>query len=84
MRIHALTETARAMVATGKGLLAMDESDGTCNKRFASAGIPQTVEMRCADRELLQTTPSLRACISGVILYGETVRQAGAGGTPFV
>ena len=72
------------MVASGKGLLAMDESNGTCNQRFASAGIPQTVEMRRAYRELLLTTPELGACISGVILYDETIRQAKADGTPFV
>jgi len=83
MNIEALTETARAMVASGKGLLAMDESNGTCNKRFASVGIPQTVEMRRAWRELLLTTPGLSTCISGVILYDETIRQAAAGGMPF-
>jgi fructose-bisphosphate aldolase class I len=84
MNMQALIETAQAMVGNGKGLLAMDESNGTCNQRFASAGIPQTVEMRRAYRELLLTTPGLGACISGVILYDETIRQAGAGGTPFV
>ncbi len=77
-----LTETARAMVADGKGLLAMDESNGTCNRRFGSAGISQTVEMRRAWRELLLTTPGLSTCISGVILYDETIRQAAADGMP--
>jgi fructose-bisphosphate aldolase class I len=43
-----LIETARALVADDKGLLAMDESDGTCNRRFAKAGIPQTEEARRA------------------------------------
>jgi len=84
MNLQALIDTAQAMVAGGKGLLAMDESNGTCNQRFASAGIPQTVEMRRAYRELLLTTPGLGACISGVILYDETIRQAKADGTPFV
>ena len=84
MNTQALTETARAMVAKGKGLLAMDESNGTCNKRFASAGIPQTVEMRRAWRELLLTTSGLGTCISGVILFDETLRQAKTDGTPFV
>ena len=84
MNTQALTETARAMVAKGKGLLAMDESNGTCNKRFASAGIPQTVEMRRAWRELLLTTSGLGTCISGVILFDETLRQAKNDGTPFV
>ncbi len=84
MNTRALTETVRAMVAQGKGLLAMDESIGTCNQRFASAGIPQTVEMRRAWRELLLTTSGLGTCISGVILFDETLRQAKTDGTPFV
>ncbi len=84
MNVQALIETAQAMVADGKGLLAMDESNGTCNQRFASAGIAPTVEMRRAYRELLLATPGLGACISGVILYDETIRQAKADGTPFV
>ena len=84
MNLQALIDTAQAMVAGGKGLLAMDESNGTCNQRFASAGIPQTMEMRRAYRELLLTTPELGSCISGVILYDETIRQAKADGTPFV
>jgi len=57
-------ETANRLVAGGRGLLAMDESNGTCNKRFAEAGIPQTVDMRRAWRDLLITTPGLGACIS--------------------
>ena len=84
MNAHSLVETARAMVAGDKGLLAMDESNGTCNQRFASVGIPQTVEMRRDYRELLLTAPGLGACISGVILYDETIRQQTADGTPFV
>ena len=83
MKLQALTKTAHAMVVNGKGLLAMDESNGTCNQRFASAGIPQTVEMRRAYRELLLTTPGLGACISGVILVDETIRQTAADGRPF-
>jgi fructose-bisphosphate aldolase class I len=84
MNATALTATARALTADGKGLLAMDESNGTCNRRFASAGIAQTLEMRRAYRELLLTTPGLGSCVSGVILYDETLRQAKADGTPFV
>ncbi len=84
MDLAALIDTAQAMVANGKGLLAMDESNGTCNQRFASAGIPQTVEMRLAYRELLLTAPGLGACISGVILYDEAIRQRTVDGTPFV
>ncbi len=84
VNLQALIETAQALLAGGKGLLAMDESDGTCNRRFASVGIAPTVEMRRAWRELLLTTPDLRSCISGVILVDETMRQATSDGTPFV
>lgn len=79
-----LAETARLMLADHKGLLAMDESNGTCNRRFASAAIPQTEEARRRYRELIITTPGLGKCISGVILYDETIRQARADGIPFV
>ncbi|MDQ2804909.1 MAG: fructose-bisphosphate aldolase class I [Pseudomonadota bacterium] len=70
-----LMETAQALVGAGRGLLAMDESNPTCDKRFAKAGIPQTVEARRAYRELIVTTPGLGECISGAILYDETIRQ---------
>ena len=79
-----LAETARRMLADHKGLLAMDESNGTCDKRFAKAGIPQTEEARRRYRELIITTPDLAECISGVILYDETIRQARADGPLFV
>jgi len=49
-------QVARALVADGNGLLSMVESNGTCNKRFAAAGIPQTKEARSAYRELIVTT----------------------------
>lgn len=79
-----LIETASALVADDKGLLAMDESNPTCNKRFAALGIPQTVETRRAYRELIATTPGLGESISGVILYDETIRQCTKDGTPFL
>src|SRR5664279_227168 len=84
MNTQKLTETARILVAGDKGLLAMDESNPTCNKRFAKLGIPQTEEARRAYRELIVTTPDLCECISGVILYDETIRQQTKVGTPFV
>ena len=62
----------------------MDESNPTCNRRFAAAGIPQTEEARRAYRELLVTTPGLGECISGAILYDETIRQQTRDGTAFV
>lgn len=79
-----LIATAQAMVAPGKGLLAMDESSPTCNKRFAAVGIPQTEETRRAYRELILTTPGLSDFVSGCILYDETIRQRAKDGTPFV
>jgi fructose-bisphosphate aldolase class I len=84
MNIQDLIETASALVADDKGLLAMDESNPTCNKRFAKVGIPQTVDFRRAYRELIVTTPQLGDCISGVILYDETIRQQKSDGTPFI
>ena len=62
----------------------MDESNPTCNKRFARLGIPQTEEARRAYRELIVTAPGLGESISGVILYDETIRQQKKDGTPFV
>jgi fructose-bisphosphate aldolase class I len=62
----------------------MDESTGTCNKRFAKLGIPQTVEARRAYRELIVTTPGLGESIGGAILYDETIRQQTKDGAPFV
>lgn len=82
--LQELIDTAKAIVAHGKGLLAMDESNPTCNKRFAKLGIPQTVETRRAYRELIVTTPGLGECISGAILFDETIRQQKVDGTPFV
>ena len=79
-----LVTTVRAMMQAGKGLLAMDESTPTCNKRFAKLGIPQTVEARRSWRELILTTPGLGEFISGAILYDETIRQSKNDGTPFV
>jgi fructose-bisphosphate aldolase class I len=84
MNTQPLIDTAKAMVAGDKGLLAMDESNPTCNKRFAKLGIPQTEEARRAYRELIVTTPSLGERISGAILYDETIRQQKRDGTPFV
>ncbi len=84
MNAQLLIDTAKAMVAADKGVLAMDESHPTCNKRFAKLGIPQTVEARRAYRELLITTPGLGESISGVILFDETIRQQKKDGTPFI
>jgi fructose-bisphosphate aldolase class I len=82
MNAQQLIDTARTLVAGDKGLLAMDESNPTCNKRFAKLGIPQTEEARRDFRELIVTTPGLAESISGAILYDETIRQQKQDGTP--
>jgi fructose-bisphosphate aldolase class I len=84
MSAQELIATAKAMVADSKGILAMDESNGTCNKRFEKVGIEPIEEKRRAYRELILTTPGLSKFISGAILYDETIRQAMKDGTSFV
>jgi fructose-bisphosphate aldolase, class I len=84
MNSGALIATAKALVAGDKGLLAMDESNATCNKRFAALEIAQTEEARRAWRELIVTTPGLGDSISGAILYDETIRQKKNDGTSFL
>jgi len=84
MDAQRLKDTAKLLFADHKGLLAMDESTGTCNKRFEKLGIPQTVEARRAYRELIVTTPGLGESIGGAILYDETIRQIKHDGTSFV
>jgi fructose-bisphosphate aldolase class I len=78
-----LEETARALVAPGKGILAADESSGTIKKRFDSIGVESTEENRRAYRDLLFTTEGAADYISGIILYDETIRQSALDGTPF-
>jgi len=84
MNLQELTDTAKKLVADNKGILAMDESFPTCNKRFAKLGIPETEEKRRAYRELIVTTPGLGAFISGAILFDETIRQKTKDGTPMI
>lgn len=84
MNAEDLINTAAALVAGNKGLLAMDESNVTCNKRFDNSGIKPTEENRRAYRELLITTPGLSNYISGAILYDETIRQRKDDGTAFI
>src|SRR6266480_1573564 len=78
-----LHETAAALVAEGKGILAADESTGTIKKRFDTIGVESTEENRRAYRNLLFTTPAAEEYISGVILFDETIRQSADDGTPF-
>jgi fructose-bisphosphate aldolase class I len=79
-----LQETARALVADGKGILAADESTGTIKKRLDSIQVESTEANRRDYRELLFTAPGLGDHISGVILFDETLRQDAADGTPLV
>jgi fructose-bisphosphate aldolase class I len=83
MDTQLMTQTARAMVAPGKGLLAADESAGTCKKRFDSVNVECTEENRRAYREMLFTTPGIADYVSGVILFDETLRQSHRDGTNF-
>ncbi|MEO0518190.1 MAG: class I fructose-bisphosphate aldolase [Cyanobacteria bacterium P01_A01_bin.116] len=79
-----LKSNAKSMVSEGKGILAMDESNGTCNKRFEALGIPTTEDSRRDYRELILTTPTLSDYISGPILYDETIRQSTKAGVPLL
>jgi len=78
-----LHETAKTLVAEGKGILAADESSGTIEKRFDAIGVESTEENRRAYRDLLFTTDGAEDYISGVILFDETIRQSTEDGTPF-
>ena len=84
-----MTETlesiAQAMIAPGKGILAADESSGTIKKRFDAINLASTEENRRDYREMLfRTEEAMRHCVSGVILYDETIRQKAKDGTPLV
>ena len=83
MSIEDLESIAQAMVAPGKGIIAIDESNSTIKKRFDAVGIESSEEHRRAYREMLLTTPSLSQHISGAILYDETIRQSTKAGVPF-
>lgn len=82
--ITTLKEIAAQLMRDNKGLLAMDESTNTCNKRFEEVGIPQTEEYRRKYRDLIVNTPGLGRYISGAILFDETIKQNADDGTPFV
>ena len=79
-----LAETARAIVAPGKGVLAADESSPTIKKRFDTINVESTEESRRAYRELLFTGAGVNEFIGGVILFDETLRQSTGDGVPFV
>ena len=83
MGAHELHDTARAIVADDKGILAADESTGTIKKRFDAIGVESTEENRRYYRQLLFAAPDMEEYIGGVILYDETIRQSADDGTPF-
>jgi fructose-bisphosphate aldolase class I len=85
MNLAELTKVAEAMVVSGKGILAADESTSTIKKRFEAIGVESTADSRRDYRELLfRAKDAMAAHVSGVILYDETIRQAAADGTPLV
>lgn len=84
MHVQDIIDTTKALIAGDKGILAMDESNPTCNKRFAALGIPQDEMTRRAYREMIVDTPGLGESISGAILYDETIRQQKKDSNPIV
>ena len=78
-----IQETAEALVADGKGILAADESLGSITRRFEPVGIASSEDTRRAYRELFFTTPNVEQYISGVILFDETLRQSASTGQGF-
>ncbi|MDO8594265.1 MAG: class I fructose-bisphosphate aldolase [bacterium] len=82
--MQTLQEIAKRLLAPAKGILAADESDSTCAKRFDKYGIEKTADMRRKWREILFSTPNVAEGLSGIILYDETIRQQASTGEPFV
>merc|ERR1719155_1467 len=79
-----LIATANTIASAGRGILAMDESNGTCGIRLDSIGVENTEANRKSYRELLVTTPGLGEFVGGAILFEETLYQSAANGKPFV
>ena len=84
MNFNSLNEIASYIVSDGKGILAADESNPTCTKRFDSIGVESTEENRRDYRELLFRSEGMKGNIGGVILFDETIRQKAADGTSLV
>ena len=84
MDLNSLSEIANYIVADGKGILAADESNPTCTKRFDSIGVTSTEENRRDYRELLFRADGMKGNIGGVILFDETIRQDSADGRSLV
>jgi len=84
MSLNTLEEIAKYIVSNGKGILAADESNPTCGKRFDSIGVESTETNRRDYREMLFRAPGMQDNIGGVILFDETIRQSAEDGTPLV
>jgi fructose-bisphosphate aldolase, class I len=83
MNQNKLIEIIARLIKISKGILAIDESSPTCNKRFEKLGVPATEEKRREYRELLLTVPGVEQYISGYILFDETIRQSTKDGKSF-
>jgi fructose-bisphosphate aldolase class I len=83
MNVPRLESVVRSLIAEGKGILAVDESNRTCTQRFEELGITSTPETRRAYRQLLFSAPEIERWISGAILYEETFDQQTDDGTAF-
>ena len=84
MSLNTLEEIAEYIVSDGKGILAADESNPTCGKRFDSIGVESTESNRRNYREMLFRSSGMKDNIGGVILFDETIRQNAQDGTPLV
>tara|TARA_B110001450_G_scaffold69222_1_gene65407 strand:+ start:135 stop:1148 length:1014 start_codon:yes stop_codon:yes gene_type:complete len=84
MSLNSLEEIASYIVSEGKGILAADESNPTCGKRFDSIGVESTEDNRRDYREMLFRSAGMEGNIGGVILFDETIRQNAKDGTPLV
>jgi fructose-bisphosphate aldolase class I len=84
MSLNTLEEIAEYIVSDGKGILAADESNPTCGKRFDSIGVESTESNRRDYREMLFRSSGMKDNIGGVILFDETIRQNAQDGTPLI
>ena len=82
--LNNIEEVANYIVADGKGILAADESNPTCEKRFDSIGVDSNAESRRDYREMLFRSEGMKGNIGGVILFDETIRQEAEDGTPLI
>jgi fructose-bisphosphate aldolase class I len=84
MELNNIEEIASYIVSDGKGILAADESNPTCGKRFATIGVENIESNRRDYREMLFRASGLKDNIGGVILFDETLRQNAKDGTPLI